>query len=291
MVSKYKVIIFFVSIICLFNGCRNAEDAVFIDSWKENLIKPSMQESVTEEIEGAVSDISEAVTDGIGHAKDTVSDAADNINGLLGEQRDAGKDSFLTKIGKSISGLLRKWGEEGAGKIDNADYMEEAESDGLYTQETRPSDTSILEDAQNSNKNRLQVELKRVVDGDTIIVEYQNDKVRVRLIGVNTPESVAPDGYLAETGKENSDTGKDSYRFLNALLQERAYVWLEFDADLEDDYGRALAYVWLSGDGEDIPTEMINAILLKERYAEVMTVKPNTRYEEEFEKISSQWVP
>lgn len=128
----------------------------------------------------------------------------------------------------------------------------------------------------------------RVVDGDTIIVRYQVDKIRVRLIGINTPKSVAPDDYLEQTGEENTQEGVDASNFLKSFMEEKTNVFLEFDADLEDDYGRALAYVWLSGDGDDILTDMLNAILLKEQYTEVMTIKPNTRYVTEFEKIQSQ---
>ena len=49
--------------------------------------------------------------------------------------------------------------------------------------------------------------LIRVIDGDTIVVNIDNIEYTVRLIGIDTPESVAPDVYLEATGKKNTKEG------------------------------------------------------------------------------------
>lgn len=108
----------------------------------------------------------------------------------------------------------------------------------------------------------------RVVDGDTIIVNIDTKEERVRLIGVNTPESVKPDTPVQKYGIEASN-------FTKSLLKNKK-VNLEFDAGKRDKYSRLLAYVYLP-DGR-----MVNKILLEEGYAQVMTVPPNVKYQKEF---------
>jgi micrococcal nuclease len=78
----------------------------------------------------------------------------------------------------------------------------------------------------------------RVVDGDTIHVDMDGRDVTVRLIGIDTPETVKPDSPVECFGPEASDFGK------SALTGQT--ITLEFDASQgrEDQYGRTLAYVW-----------------------------------------------
>jgi micrococcal nuclease len=79
----------------------------------------------------------------------------------------------------------------------------------------------------------------RVVDGDTVHVLVAGDDVTIRLIGIDTPETVKPGSPVECYGPEASDFAKDS-------LDGRS-VTLEFDASqgLTDRYGRTLAYVWI----------------------------------------------
>lgn len=78
----------------------------------------------------------------------------------------------------------------------------------------------------------------RVVDGDTVHVRVGGDDLTVRMIGINTPETVKPDSPVECFGPEASDYAK-------AVLTGQA-VTLEFDPGQgqEDRYGRTLAYVW-----------------------------------------------
>lgn len=116
----------------------------------------------------------------------------------------------------------------------------------------------------------------RVVDGDTIIVSIEGAEVKVRLIGIDAPESVHPDE------EKNSDEGKEVSEWLTELLAD-AKVYLEYDVSVEDDYGRTLAYVYL-----DDGTTMINRLLLEKGFAVTMTVQPNSKYADEFYDLQSE---
>ena len=84
--------------------------------------------------------------------------------------------------------------------------------------------------------------VERVVDGDTVHVRVDGQDVTVRMIGINTPETVKPDSPIECFGPEASD-------FAKAALTGQA-VTLEFDDSqgMTDKYGRTLAYVW-----QDLP--------------------------------------
>lgn len=115
----------------------------------------------------------------------------------------------------------------------------------------------------------------RVVDGDTIVVFQEGQEITVRLIGIDTPESVNPDESL------NTAEGKEASEWMKELLTG-AKVYLEYDAAVEDDYGRTLAYVYLE-DGET----MVNRLLLTNGLATIMTVQPNSKYENDFSSLQN----
>lgn len=117
-----------------------------------------------------------------------------------------------------------------------------------------------------------------VVDGDTICVSLNGQETRIRLIGINTPESVASDEYLDMIDSENSEEGKEASEYTKSIITDTVY--LEFDEQMYDTYGRTLAYVYLD-DSLDI-NNMLNYILYKEGYAELMFIEPNTKYQDEF---------
>lgn len=84
----------------------------------------------------------------------------------------------------------------------------------------------------------------RIVDGDTIVVSFDpatglGDKEKVRLIGVNTPETVDPRKPVERYGAEAS-------RFVSDSILGRT-VWLAFEPTMRDYFGRLLAYVFLEG--------------------------------------------
>lgn len=117
------------------------------------------------------------------------------------------------------------------------------------------------------------VDVLRVVDGDTIEVMYQGKKESVRLIGVDTPETVHPSKPVQPYGPEAS-------AFTKARLGGQR-VGLEFDVEQRDQYGRLLAYVWL-GD------QMFNQVLVQEGYAQVATFPPNVKYVDLFTQLQRE---
>lgn len=115
------------------------------------------------------------------------------------------------------------------------------------------------------------VKVTRVVDGDTVIVNMNGTEERVRLIGIDTPESVHPDA------SKNLAEGKTASEFTKSKLEGKE-VELEFDVQERDQYGRLLAYVYIDG-------KMFNKTLLEEGYAKISTYPPNVKYVDDFTRI------
>ena len=97
----------------------------------------------------------------------------------------------------------------------------------------------------------------RAVDGDTIIVNIAGVKERVRLIGVDTPETKHP-------RKPVQHFGKEAYNFTWRMAEGKK-VRLEFDQNQRDKYKRLLAYVYLE-DGT-----FLNAEIVKQGYGHAYT--------------------
>lgn len=109
----------------------------------------------------------------------------------------------------------------------------------------------------------------RVVDGDTVVLSIGGRNEKVRLIGIDAPESVHPDS------RKNTEEGVKASEHLSSLLDgEKVYISL--DAEETDSYGRILAYLW-DGDGN-----MINLRMVEDGYAQVLTISPNVSYSEQF---------
>ncbi len=116
----------------------------------------------------------------------------------------------------------------------------------------------------------------RVIDGDTIVIDIDGESTTVRLIGVDTPESVHPDAA------RNTEEGKIASEWTAALLTD-AQVYIEYDIDRTDDYGRTLTYVYL-----DDGSTMVQDELLKNGIATVMTIRPNEKYAFQFSRLEAE---
>jgi micrococcal nuclease len=103
-----------------------------------------------------------------------------------------------------------------------------------------------------------------VVDGDTIDVIYDDETHRVRLLNVNTPESVDPDEPVQCLGPEAS-------QYLRDRLPVGTEVRLERDDEEVDGYGRELAAVFLAD-------ELINASIARAGLGVATSVGSNTKY-------------
>lgn len=121
-----------------------------------------------------------------------------------------------------------------------------------------------------------------VVDGDTIDVMIDGVVTRIRIAQINTPESVAPEEYTEKTGKENTDNGKIASDYAKEMLSDKI-VYYEFCEEDTDEYGRKLAYIYL----DKYAATMYEAEILKEGYAELVSIKPNTKYTEYLEKFQN----
>lgn len=116
-------------------------------------------------------------------------------------------------------------------------------------------------------------EVVKVVDGDTLSVAMDGGVEKVRLIGVNTPETVDPRREVQCFGKEASERMKE--------LVSGKIVALEYDESqgTRDTYGRLLAYVYL----ED--RVMVNRKLIAEGYAYEYTYLHPYEYQKEFRDL------
>ncbi len=70
-------------------------------------------------------------------------------------------------------------------------------------------------------------------DGDSMVVNLDGEETEVRLIGVNTPE-------------RGTTEGDEAYAYTKGYFTRNQVIFLEFDSDKYDKYGRTLAYVWLT---------------------------------------------
>ncbi len=152
---------------------------------------------------------------------------------------------------------------------------------------------SIIDSANVSAEDLQEVALERVVDGDTIVVVIDGESYRVRLLGIDTPESVAPSNYLEKSGKENTEEGAAASEYTKNLLSDTEVVYLQEDISDTDEYGRLLRYVWLERptdcmDMQEIENKMLNAILLKDGVADVVTYPPDDMYEDIFNSIRDE---
>lgn len=134
-------------------------------------------------------------------------------------------------------------------------------------------------------ENYVKAKIVAVSDGDTVTARIDNKDYNVRMIGVNTPETVHPSKPVAFYGKEASDFTK------NNLTGKTVY--LEKDISERDKYNRSLRYVWTNlpenpqnPSFEDVRDKMFNAILLREGYANLLTLPPDVKYLDHFKKIA-----
>ena len=113
----------------------------------------------------------------------------------------------------------------------------------------------------------------RVTDGDTFRAADGSAKgMIIRLIGVDAPE------LHSSRNKLKHEFGDEAAHYLEKLIGGKR-VRFEYDVDRTDKYGRTLAYVYLE-DGT-----FVNAKLIANGYANIMTIPPNVKYQELFLKL------
>jgi len=130
--------------------------------------------------------------------------------------------------------------------------------------------------------NYADILVQRAVDGDTLKLENGE---RVRLIGIDTPEMHESEKLYRDSQRTGQDTttiqklGRRAYEFTKKLVEGKR-VSLEFDVEKYDKYNRLLAYVYLKDGGI-----FVNAEIVKQGYASLMTIPPNVKYADLFSKL------
>jgi micrococcal nuclease len=147
------------------------------------------------------------------------------------------------------------------------------------------SSCAIFRENSADDLNLIRVRITRVIDGDTAYARFPGGRERkVRFIGVDAPEinhpvkGIEPFGPVAEAYTRSKLEGE--------------LLWLEIDTRERDQYGRILAYLWLSIPEEisesEIREKMFNARLLIEGYAFQVIFPPNVKYVDYFTLFSAE---
>lgn len=122
----------------------------------------------------------------------------------------------------------------------------------------------------------------KVIDGDTLTVDYNGKRENIRLIGIDTPESFAGKKARRDSKRSNTDmaqilqSGRKAAEYTKTRVNPGDLVSVEFDVEKRDRYGRLLGYVFLA-DGR-----MLNEEIIKNGYASVLTIPPNVNYQKRF---------
>lgn len=114
-----------------------------------------------------------------------------------------------------------------------------------------------------------------VIDGDTVDFLIDGREERVRLIGIDTPETKIPD-----TPPECF--GPEATAFVEALLPIGTPVRLERDIVNRDDYGRLLGYVYRASDGI-----FVNYEVMRQGFAQPLSIPPNDTFAQLFADAAS----
>jgi micrococcal nuclease len=140
-----------------------------------------------------------------------------------------------------------------------------------------------------SSDNHPVCNVVRVIDGDTFVCQFSDGKEEhIRLIGVDAPESRRNEKAKSDSERTGEDLntlitqGKEATSFAKTYLKAGTGVKLEMDVQTRDIYGRLLAYVYLT-DGT-----MFNALLVKEGYAQILTIPPDVRYQDLFLQLQRE---
>ncbi len=134
---------------------------------------------------------------------------------------------------------------------------------------------------------RIPAKVISVTDGDTIKVTINGKTEKIRLIGIDTPESRINRRAQLQAKKSRKDPkeivkmGKLAKKHLLSYIAPGDTVYLEFDVQKRDKYGRLLAYVWING-------IMVNEKMVCDGYAYVLTIPPNVKYADRFRKCFSE---
>jgi micrococcal nuclease len=180
-------------------------------------------------------------------------------------------------------------------KTNIEETQKESETADQENKNLKDKDTAEVDNAENTAEQAQQktdskegladslgleaVKVTRVVDGDTVEIA---DGRKVRLIGINTPESTT----------RHEEYGKEASNFTKDQLTGKT-IWIQKDVSETDRYGRLLRIVWLDVPTDDMNEEeirkkMFNAQLVLNGYAEPSTYPPDVKYSDYFVKFAQE---
>jgi len=184
-----------------------------------------------------------------------------------------GIDEWAAEIGPGllIYGGVMVWGNTGAALVAIA-----GAALALTACSADSPDQSRVDQELSPQGPTLSGSVVRVVDGDTVrvLVDGQGEDVSVRLIGIDTPETVAP-------GRPVECFGPEASEFAEQLL-DGARVLLELDPTQgeTDRYDRTLAYVWVESPTGELT--LFNLAAITGGYAEEVTYAADYAWQAEF---------
>lgn len=108
-------------------------------------------------------------------------------------------------------------------------------------------------------------EVVRIIDGDTLVINFDDEDQTVRLLNVDTPETKDPD-------KAVECLGPEATAFLERTLPPGTAVGLDFDVEREDRYDRVLAAVFLESG------TLVNAEIARQGLGIAVLFEPNSKY-------------
>lgn len=138
----------------------------------------------------------------------------------------------------------------------------------IHTNTSAPTQTSVL--------STTTYQVIKVVDGDTISVQIGSSTEKVRLLGINTPETVDPRKPVQCFGKEASNKTK------SLLTDQRVILESDITQGDTDKYGRLLRYVFLPNGTN------INLLLIQQGYAYEYTYNKPYKYQTEFKEAQKE---
>ncbi len=291
---KKTVVLSLISVICLtLSGCGFTDRQKNVDEIKKDLVSTSSPKPTSSLPDKKGKTIGETIDD-IG---DGISSIAGDIGSSLGNAGSKLADELGTSLGEAGSKICESLEGEKDGD-DSEPTPSPSPTDELL-------DRSVLDDVKDIVKDGIEYikgdketagtedidesvlegpyHVYKVSDGDTVKFKEWGKDVRVRLIGIDTPESVASEEYLEKSGKQNTQEGEDASSFLKAYFPkdsvDQNIVYIERDVEHKDRYGRELVYLYALKDGKLV---FVNELLLREGLARQFTMQPNVKHVEQF---------
>lgn len=145
---------------------------------------------------------------------------------------------------------------------------------GKYDKTTFPDDIIKIQKEGIKPFGYIEANVTKVTDGDTFHINYKGEEYKVRMLDIDTPESVKAGVKPQPYSKEASDMSKK-------MLTGKA-VKLVFEKDTTDQYDRLLAHVILKDD------TYFNAFMVQNGYAICVFYSPNTMLKEYFTDIQNK---